>query len=91
MRNVFFTTILFGLIAVFTECSGAEKIPVPGAYQIGSYIHLLEGKSIAIAANQTSMVGKTHLVDTLTSLGVNISLGVNVVSIFSPEHGFREL
>jgi uncharacterized protein YbbC (DUF1343 family) len=91
MKNVFFSIILLGLMASYTECSGAERMPVPGANQIGSYRHLLEGKSIAIAANQTSMVGKTHLVDTLTSLGINISLGVNVVSIFSPEHGFREL
>ncbi len=34
-------------------------------------------------ANQTSMVGKTHLVDTLVSLGGDIK------KIFCPEHGFR--
>lgn len=34
-------------------------------------------------ANQTSMVGNQHLLDTL------LFLGVNVIKIFSPEHGFR--
>ena len=37
----------------------------------------------AVVANQTSIVGNTHLVDTL------IQAGVNVVKIFCPEHGFR--
>ncbi len=37
----------------------------------------------AVVANQTSMVGETHLVDAL------LSRGANVVKIFCPEHGFR--
>ncbi len=50
---------------------------------MSDYIRLIEGKNIAIVANQTSMVGKIHLVDTL------VSLGIKVKNIFSPEHGFR--
>ena len=38
---------------------------------------------IAVVANQTSIVGTTHLVDTL------LACNVNVVKIFCPEHGFR--
>ena len=38
---------------------------------------------MGIFANQTSMVGNTHLVDTLMKLGVDIKV------IFGPEHGFR--
>ena len=34
-------------------------------------------------ANLTSIIGKTHLVDSLKKLGVNI------VKVFGPEHGFR--
>ena len=34
-------------------------------------------------ANPTSIIGKTHLVDSLSRLGVNI------VKVFGPEHGFR--
>ncbi len=44
---------------------GAKENPVPGAWQIDQYKHLIEDKSVAIVANQTSMVGTTHLVDTL--------------------------
>ena len=41
------------------------------------------GNSVAVVANQTSVVGTTHLVDTL------LRAGVNVTKIFCPEHGFR--
>jgi len=66
-------------------CRVAEKSPVPGAYQIDLYKNLIKGKTVAILANQTSMVGNKHLVDTLLSYGVDIKL------IFSPEHGFRNM
>lgn len=55
--------------------TGAERMPV--------YLPLLKGKSVAVFANQTSMVKTTHLVDTL------IKSGIKVVKIFGPEHGFR--
>ncbi|MBS1231820.1 MAG: hypothetical protein H6R35_658, partial [Bacteroidetes bacterium] len=58
---------------------------VPGANQMDQYKHLIEGKSVAVVANQTSMVRKTHLVDTLLRIGINVS------AIFAPEHGFRDL
>jgi uncharacterized protein YbbC (DUF1343 family) len=54
-----------------------------GAQQINSYVPFLKEKRVGIFANQTSMVGKKHLVDTLLSLGVDIRV------IFGPEHGFR--
>lgn len=57
----------------------------PGAYQIKQYIRFLEGKSVAVLANQTSMIGNTHLVDSLLSYNIDISV------IFSPEHGFRDM
>ncbi len=55
----------------------------PGAARMEVYLPLLKGKSVAVFANQTSMVGNTHLVDTL------IRSGIKVVKIFGPEHGFR--
>jgi uncharacterized protein YbbC (DUF1343 family) len=54
-----------------------------GAEQTDKYLPILKGKRIAIMANQTSIIGKTHLVDSLEKLGVNI------VKVFGPEHGFR--
>ena len=54
-----------------------------GADQTEKYIPYLKGKRVAILANPTSIIGKIHLVDSLKSLGINI------VKVFGPEHGFR--
>ena len=43
-----------------------------GDMQIDKYLPLLKGKNIGIIANQTSLLGKTHLADTLLSLHINI-------------------
>src|SRR5882724_12178975 len=56
---------------------------IPGAERLAVYVPLIKGKRIGIFANQTSMVGNTHLVDTLKKSGVDIKV------IFGPEHGFR--
>ena len=58
-------------------------VPVPAADRMDAYLPALKGKTIAIVANQTSVVGETHLVDTLQSLGIEIK------NVFAPEHGFR--
>lgn len=67
------------------SCTGSEKTPIPGANQIELYKSIIEGKSVAVVANQTSMIGQTHLVDKLLSLGIHIK------TIFAPEHGSRNL
>ena len=54
-----------------------------GIEQTHIYLPLLEAQKVAVVGNQTSTLGNTHLVDSL------ISLGVDVVKVFSPEHGFR--
>ncbi len=54
-----------------------------GAEQTEKYVPLLKGKRVAIMANPTSVIGTTHLVDSLQKRGVNI------VKVFGPEHGFR--
>ena len=56
---------------------------VSAAMQMDDYLPLLQGKRIGVVGNQTSIVGETHLVDML------LSLGVDVRKIFTPEHGFR--
>jgi uncharacterized protein YbbC (DUF1343 family) len=53
------------------------------AARINLYKPVLWNKRVAVVANQTSMVGKVHLVDTLLKLGADIKV------IFCPEHGFR--
>ena len=54
-----------------------------GADQTEKYLPYLKGKRVAILANQTSIIGNRHMVDSLQSRGVNI------VKVFGPEHGFR--
>ena len=54
-----------------------------GALDTDNYIHFLKDKNVGVVANQTSMIGNTHLVDSL------VTLGINVKRIFTPEHGFR--
>jgi uncharacterized protein YbbC (DUF1343 family) len=79
--------IITSVILTFTTftSSGSGKGPVPGAYRIELYRDMISGKSVAVVANQTSTIGKTHLVDTLLAIDVNIKV------IFAPEHGFRDL
>lgn len=56
---------------------------VVGAARTNLYLPGLKGKRVALLSNQTGMVGDKHVLDIL------IENGVNVVTIFSPEHGFR--
>lgn len=54
-----------------------------GAEMTDEYIPLLKGKKVALLSNHTGMVGNEHTID------VMLKKGVNVTTIFSPEHGFR--
>ncbi len=54
-----------------------------GAECTEAYLPLLAGKRVGLVVNHTALVGKVHLADTLKSLGIQ------VVKVFAPEHGFR--
>lgn len=56
---------------------------IVGAARTSAYLNLLKGKKVGVVANHTSLIKNTHLVDSL------VSLGINVTKVFSPEHGFR--
>ena len=62
---------------------GRKKPLVLGIARMDLYFDSLVGKRVAIVSNQTSIIGNTHLVDTLFTLGIKIQ------KVFSPEHGFR--
>lgn len=68
--------------AIKTQTESTKNI-ITGAEQTEKYLPYIKGKRVAILANQTSIIGKSHLVDSLQKLGVNI------VKVFGPEHGFR--
>ena len=85
MHRILLAVAFSTLIGMPSKCLEENKLPIPGANQIEQYKSLLAGKSVAVLANQTSMVGHTHLVDTLLRIGIKINV------IFAPEHGFRNL
>ncbi len=60
----------------------AKKI-ITGADQIQAYLPLIKGKRVAMVVNQTSIIGHKPSVDSL------LDLGINIVKVFGPEHGFR--
>ena len=59
---------------------------VVGAERTSEYLKLLKGKRIALLSNQTGVVGAKHDKHTLDLM---LEKGLNVTTIFSPEHGFR--
>jgi len=68
--------------------TAADSAIEKGRIRIGNermevYLPLVEGKNVGFVGNHTSIIAKTHLVDSL------LTLGVKVVKVYSPEHGFR--
>lgn len=77
-------TLQFARPTASSATSNNTHTPIlTGADQMSLYLPLLQGRNVAIFANATTVVGNTHLVDTL------IKKGIHIVKIFSPEHGFR--
>lgn len=98
MKNTFYrfkNTTLFIAVLLLSICfstnAKAQQAIVIGANRTKAYLPLLKGKNIAVVANTTSVIfkkedhskGHTHLIDSLTTLGVKIK------KVFAPEHGFR--
>jgi uncharacterized protein YbbC (DUF1343 family) len=88
--------VLFLLISCTSNSqNNISKKIIPAADQTEKYIPLLKGKNVVVVANQTTVIHKakgisgkekvsfTHLVDSL------LSLNINIVKVFAPEHGFR--
>lgn len=84
--------LAFLFIISVTNCTAQDGLAqssmpqgkvLAGADRINVYLPLIKGRKVGIFANQTSMVGNSHLVDTLLKLGIDIRV------IFGPEHGFR--
>lgn len=85
MKNIIIVSLLVAMAGAACSADKQGNTLLTGASATEEYLPLIEGKTVAVVANQTSMVGERHLVDTLLSLGVDIRL------IFAPEHGFRDL
>lgn len=97
LRNVCFGLLLMSLGTSSCESPSSAKLQakeqtttatltqglVTGADQTEAYVPYLKGKRVGLVVNPTSIVGDRPSVDSL------LSLGVDVVKIFGPEHGFR--
>ncbi|HSZ85674.1 MAG TPA: DUF1343 domain-containing protein [Puia sp.] len=84
MKNIYFVFSFLLMINCtgFSQTNSSTNIIV-GAERMNVYIPMLKGRTVAVFANQTSMVRNMHLVDAL------IKEGITVKKIFAPEHGFR--
>ena len=65
------------------KCERQNAPVVVGAARTSEYVPLLKGKRVALLSNQTGIVGSKHVLDLM------LENGIKVVTIFSPEHGFR--
>jgi len=98
MKQIISPLLLAGTLLTGVQCTGKSvsnavntqsvKQELPAAVRVGAdqldlVIPKLKGKNVALVVNNTSLVGKTHLADTLKNSGINIR------RIFAPEHGFR--
>jgi uncharacterized protein YbbC (DUF1343 family) len=75
-----FATFIFIILCTIQNISAQI---LPGANSTEEYLPLLKNKKVALVVNQTSTIGKKHLVDSL------LALNVTIVKVFAPEHGFR--
>jgi uncharacterized protein YbbC (DUF1343 family) len=81
MKRLFILSLIL-FVCLSSSAQKSNRV-ITGAERIDVYLPKLTGKKVAIFANQTSMVGDIHLVDTLKKRGIDIRV------IFGPEHGFR--
>jgi uncharacterized protein YbbC (DUF1343 family) len=104
-KNILKSILLLSLVFLFSTSVNCQKINktqkhspslkekegiIVGANQTEKYLDLIEGKNIAIVANNTSVIFKSdpnqpyqHLIDSLLSLNIKIK------KLFTPEHGLR--
>ena len=83
-RSLLFSLVLVIIFEVLAQPSRNVNPKLQtGAEQTGKYIPYLKGKKVGIMANQSSRIGNRSTVDSL------VSLGIRIVKIFGPEHGFR--
>ncbi len=75
--------IILHLLFISLITSHAQNNIKVGAESTNEYFPLIQGKRIAVMSNHTGIVNNEHLVDML------VKDKINVVAIFSPEHGFR--
>ena len=77
------TTQLIAFLFCCLQLACAQGELRLGAERTEAYLPMLQGQSVGVVGNQSSLIGNTHLVDSL------LALEVELVKVYSPEHGFR--
>ena len=72
-----------GTVATEPQHEPISQRVMLGADQLDILLPKLKGRNVALVVNHTSLVGQTHITDTL------IASGIDVRKVFAPEHGFR--
>lgn len=80
MKNSRIASLILFVLAIFSV--SAQDVVI-GAARTSEYLPMLKGKRVALFSNHTGMVGNKHTLD------IMLESGLNVTTIFSPEHGFR--
>ncbi|MFN7691976.1 MAG: hypothetical protein ACK5QU_12915, partial [Bacteroidota bacterium] len=60
-------------LLLFSVGVHAQEKMITGAENTSSWFHLFKDKNIALVANQTSIIGQIHLVDTMLRLGLKVA------------------
>lgn len=76
--------LLLLIILNFAAIAGLASKPIKvGAEQLELYMKYIHNKRVGIVMNHTAQINNRFLLDTL------LEKGVNVLTVFAPEHGFR--
>lgn len=85
--NLFINIVISFVTVSVISCANndqQETIQFGNEILISEHLNLLDNKKVGIVTNHTSLLPQqVHLVDTLNSLRINI------IALFSPEHGIR--
>lgn len=79
MKKYYF---LFFLLILLNKTYAQDDVII-GAGRFDLYLEKIANKKVGLVVNHTSLVGNSHLVDTL------LSKGTKITSIYAPEHGYK--
>lgn len=71
------------LLLLLSMTAGACAEVTVGAARTDVYVPMLKGKRIGLLSNHSGLVGQRHTLD------IMLEHGIDVTTLFSPEHGFR--
>ena len=86
MQKIIIIVICLSVFCCFNSKSSnlIDSIIIEGALnRTDLYLDKIQKKNVGLVVNNNSFIKNSHLVDTL------LKKNINIVSIFSPEHGFK--